>query len=314
MEYPITGNRIDHIDLTRWKIDTSCQLSILRTDINHINFAHPDSHLLNGNKLYKLKYNISYVKEEKLKGIVTFGGAFSNHLYATATAGNIFGFKTIGIVRGEEWAHKTNFTLSYCISSGMKLEYWSRAKYRLKDEENTLKALKVNYPKYLIVPEGGNNTLALKGTKEILDTYTSHFDVICSPIGTGGTLSGIYLTKKPQQQIIGFASVAMSYDEVLNQILKKENIKMQNDLNVNYNYTFGGFAKYNQQLIEFINRFKTIYNIQLEPLYTGKMLFGIFDMLLKGGHFTGNQKILAIHTGGMQGVAGFNQQNENCLH
>lgn len=312
MEYPTTGNQIDHIDLTRWKMDTSCQLSILRTDLNHINFENVSSHLLNGNKLYKLKYNINYVKENKLKGLLTFGGAFSNHLHATATAGNIFGFKTVGIVRGKEWEHKTNSTLSYCISRGMELIYWDRAKYRLKNEVNTLEKIKTIYPNYLIVPEGGNNTLALKGTKEILDTFTKNFDVICSPIGTGGTLSGIYLSKEKQQQLIGFASVAMPYENVLNQIFKKENTKMKDDLHINYNYTFGGFAKYNQLLVEFINHFKAIYNIPLEPLYTGKMLFGIFD-LLQRGYFTDSQKILAIHTGGLQGITGFNQQNKNCL-
>jgi len=199
----------------------------------------------------------------------------------------------------------------------MELKYWDRVKYRLKDKENTLEKLKTTYPEYLIIPEGGNNTLALKGTKEILDTSTKNFDIICSSIGTGGTISGIYLSKEIQQQLIGFASVAMDYESVLNQILKKENTKTKDDLHVFYNYTFGGFAKYNQLLIEFINRFKAVYNIQLDPIYTGKMLFGIFDLLdllFKRKHFSGNQKILVLHTGGLQGITGFNQQNKNCLH
>lgn len=313
MDYPITGNKIDTLDLANWGLNTSIQLHLLRTDLNHINSPHPKSGLLNGNKLYKLKYNIDFIKKNNLKGILTFGGVFSNHLYAVAAAGNIFGFKTIGIVRGEEWIDKSNPTLDFCVSTGMELQYWSRTRYRQKSAQTTIEQLSKDYPDYLIVPEGGNNSLGLKGTKEILGSSTANFDVICAPIGTGGTLSGLYLTKAKQQHLIGFASVAMPFETALNNILKGENDLIKDDLIINYDYTFGGFAKYNKELIEFVNHFKAVYNIQLEPLYNGKMLFGIFNMINKG-IFKANKKILAIHTGGLQGIKGFNQRNENCLY
>jgi len=313
MYYPITGNRIDAIDLAKWNLDTSCQLSLLRADLNHIDLVHQNSKLLTGNKLYKIKYNIHHIKNNKLKGIITFGGAYSNHLHAVAAAGTIFNFKTIGVVRGEEWKNKTNPTLNFCISAGMELQYWSRTAYKQKTATTTIEQLTKEYPKYCMVPEGGNNYLALKGTKEILDNTTAQFDIIGVPIGTGGTLSGIYLSKQKKQQIIGFASVAMPFETALNKILTNENALIKNDVAINYDYTFGGFAKHNQELIAFINRFKVVYNIPLEPLYTAKMLFGIFKML-ENGNFKNNQKILAIHTGGLQGIKGFNQQNENCLH
>jgi len=312
MNYPTTGNRIDEIDLTKWGIDTTCQLSLLRTDLNNVGLMHPNNQLLNGNKLYKLKHNISFVKENNVVGLLTFGGAFSNHLHAVAAAGNLFNFKTIGIVRGEEWQKKSNPTLDFCVSTGMQFKFWSRTNYRQKTLASVVEQLINDYPNYLIVPEGGNNALALKGTKEILDKTTTHFNTICCPVGTGGTLAGIYLTKQIEQALIGFASVKMLYKTALQKILQKENTEIKEDLLINYDYTFGGFAKTNQPLIKFINRFKAIYNIQLEPLYTGKMLFGIFEMITNKC-FESNQKILAIHTGGLQGIKGFNQLNENIL-
>jgi len=312
MHYSITGNRITEIDLKKWGFDTSCLLSLYRTDLNHINLSNPKSKLLNGNKLYKLKYNIFNIQQSKKEGLLTFGGAFSNHLHAVAVAGNIFNFKTIGIVRGEEWQANHNPTLDFCRSVGMQLQYWNRTLYRQKAEESIIVQLKKEYPNYLIVPEGGSNELALKGTKEILDVNTRQYEISCTPVGTGGTLSGIYLTKAMQQKLIGFACVAMPFESVINKILTKENRKIESDLTLNYDYTFGGFAKHNLALIGFINRFKAVYNIQLEPLYTGKMLFGIFDMLASG-YFSSGTKILALHTGGLQGLAGFNQVNKDCL-
>lgn len=313
MHYPIIGNSIDEIDLSKWNIHTSCRLSLLRTDKSCIDLSHANSQLLNGNKLYKLKYNIHHIKNKQLKGMLTFGGAFSNHLHAVAAAGNIFNFKTIGIVRGEEWEDKSNPTLKFCNSAGMELQYWSRTKYRKKAATTIIDQLANEHPQYLIVPEGGNNNLALQGTKEILNISTTQFDVLCTPIGTGGTIAGVYLSKQKQQQLIGFASVAMPFENILSEILNEENTQIKDDLAINYNYSFGGFAKHNQTLTEFINRFKATYHIQLDPLYTGKMLFGIFKML-ENAQFKSDEKILAIHTGGLQGIKGFNQQNGNCLH
>jgi len=313
MHYPTTGNLIHKIDLKKWGYNNSYQLSLLRTDLNYIDLDHPISSFLNGNKLFKLKYNIEYVKESKLKGMLTFGGAYSNHLHAVATAGSIFNFKTIGVVRGEEWQIKGNPTLDFCSSTKMELHFWNRVKYRKKSEIGVVKQLQKEHPDYLIVPEGGSNDLALKGTKEILGANTREYNVICTPIGTGGSISGIYLTKEKQQKLIGFACVAMPFEAAINKVLSNENEVIKDDLIINSDYTFGGFAKHNDTLIEFINRFKSVYNIQLEPIYTGKMLFGIFEMI-KQEYFKSNTKIIAIHTGGLQGLAGFHQRNVNLLY
>ena len=259
---------------------------------------------VSGNKIRKLKYNLDKFKKGNYEGILTFGGAFSNHIAATAAAGNTLGIPTIGVIRGMEVSAKigSNRTLSYAQKYGMKLEFISRAEYKLKTEKSYLASLESKYPNYYIIPEGGTNRLAVKGCEEILADEDRQYDVICCAVGTGGTLSGIINSSLPHQKIIGFPALKGAF-------LKQDICKFakQSNWDLCQDYHFGGYAKVHLNLIEFINRFKREFKIPLDPIYTGKMLFGVFDMMDKG-MFSKSQKVLAIHTGGLQGIEGMNQK------
>jgi 1-aminocyclopropane-1-carboxylate deaminase len=259
---------------------------------------------VSGNKIRKLKYNLDKFKKGNYEGILTFGGAFSNHIAATAAAGNTLGIPTIGVIRGMEVSAKigSNRTLSYAQKYGMKLEFISRAEYKLKTEKSYLASLESKYPNYYIIPEGGTNRLAVKGCEEILADEDRQYDVICCAVGTGGTLSGIINSSLPHQKIIGFPALKGAF-------LKQDICKFakQSNWDLCQDYHFGGYAKVHLNLIKFINRFKREFKIPLDPIYTGKMLFGVFDMMDKG-MFSKSQKVLAIHTGGLQGIEGMNQK------
>ena len=259
---------------------------------------------VSGNKIRKLKYNLDKFKKGNYEGVLTFGGAFSNHIAATAAAGNTLGIPTIGVIRGMEVSAKigSNRTLSYAQKCGMKLEFISRAEYKLKTEKSYLASLESKYPNYYIIPEGGTNHLAVKGCEEILTDVDRQYDVICCAVGTGGTLSGIINSSLPHQKIIGFPALKGAF-------LKQDICKFakQSNWDLCQDYHFGGYAKVHLNLIKFINRFKREFKIPLDPIYTGKMLFGVFDMMDKG-MFSKSQKVLAIHTGGLQGIEGMNQK------
>ena len=267
---------------------------------------HP---FVSGNKFRKLKYNIIQAKSEQKKTLLTFGGAFSNHIVATAVAGNLSGFKTIGIIRGDELSkdlEKTmaeNASLKQAYQNGMEFKFISRQAYRNKTSESFIKELKNEFGDFYLIPEGGTNALAIKGCEEILTEKDSKFDYICSPIGTGGTISGLINSAKKHQKILGFP--ALKGDFLQKEVEKLANI--QDTWFLQNKYHFGGYGKYNQELIGFINEFKATTTILLEPIYTGKMLYGILEMI-KDNFFKENSCILAIHTGGLQGIAGINQK------
>ncbi|MEW4924397.1 pyridoxal-phosphate dependent enzyme [Algibacter sp. 2305UL17-15] len=257
---------------------------------------------VSGNKYRKLKYNLKEADKQGFKTLLTFGGAFSNHIAAVASAGHILGFKTIGIIRGEELHDKieTNPTLKFSRQNGMQFKFVSREDYRSKNTEHFLKTLKEEYSDFYVIPEGGTNTLAVKGCEEILTQKDASFDFICCPVGTGGTISGLINCSKPSQQVLGFPALKGSF---LHQDISKFVNKTNWDLITDYH--FGGYAKIDAELINFINQFKLENKIQLDPVYTGKMLFGIFDLIEKD-FFPKGSKILAIHTGGLQGIDGMN--------
>ncbi len=260
---------------------------------------HP---IISGNKFRKLKYNLLAAKHQNKNILLTFGGAFSNHIVAVAGAGKEFGFETIGIIRGEELQEKIheNPSLSVAQQSGMKLVFVSRATYRLKDTPEFLDEMQFKFGDFYLLPEGGTNELAIKGCEEILSDDDIEFSHICSSIGTGGTVSGIINSAASHQNIIGFSS--LKGDFLQNDIAKFAN---QKNWSVNCEYHFGGYGKVTNELIEFINSFYLEHAIPLDPIYTGKMMFGIFD-LIQNNCFPPNSKILAIHTGGLQGIAGMN--------
>ncbi|CAL65226.1 1-aminocyclopropane-1-carboxylate deaminase/D-cysteine desulfhydrase [Christiangramia forsetii] len=269
--------------------------------IKREDLLHPE---VSGNKFRKLKYNLLQAKKENHARILTFGGAHSNHISATATAGQLLGFKTIGIIRGEELVNsqeKWSPTLKYAASCGMKFEFISREKYRNKDSEGFLQKLKLKFDKFYQVPEGGTNELAIKGCEEILSEKDKDFNYICASVGTGGTIAGLINSSEEDQKVLGFSALNSDY-------LKNEVSTLVNKGNweIILNYHFGGYAKVNAELIDFMNDFSKKYKIILDPLYTGKLVFGIFD-LVKCGYFPENSKILAIHTGGLQGIEGMNR-------
>ncbi len=260
---------------------------------------HP---FISGNKYRKLKYNIMEAKQRGLDTILTFGGAYSNHIAATAYAGNLYGIKTIGVIRGEELSENwmLNPTLAEAHRHGMDFRFISREAYRRKSETSFLELLDKDLGPYYLIPEGGTNVLAVKGCEEILTPQDRDFNVLCSSVGTGGTLAGIINSSLSYQRIIGFPALKGDF-------LKKDirNFTAKENWEINTDYHFGGYAKVSEALIEFINYFKEKTNIPTDPIYTGKLLFGILD-LVKNDYFIPGTKILAIHSGGLQGITGMN--------
>lgn len=263
---------------------------------------------VSGNKFRKLKYNILEAKKQQKNTLLTFGGAFSNHIVATAVAGNLSGLKTIGVVRGEELANKLNEillenkTLYTANKNGMKFEFVTRENFRRKTDKDFINELRKKFGDFYLVPEGGTNELAIKGCEEILTEEDQKFDYICSAVGTGGTISGLINSAKNHQHIIGFPALKGNFlSEEIKKLTQKQHWQLQTE------YHFGGYAKYNEELIRFINSFKEKTQIPLDPIYTAKMLFGILDLIAKN-KYPKNTKILAIHTGGLQGIAGINKK------
>ncbi|MFD1062110.1 1-aminocyclopropane-1-carboxylate deaminase/D-cysteine desulfhydrase [Winogradskyella litorisediminis] len=276
------------------KNDKNIQLFIKREDE-----LHP---FVSGNKFRKLKYNLLKAKQQNQDTILTFGGAFSNHIAATAYAGKMEGFKTVGVIRGEELFDKidANPTLKFAKANGMKFHFVSRENYRQKESEKFQDNLKKLFGDFYLIPEGGTNQLAVKGCEEILDDVTKDFDYICTCVGTGGTISGLINASKENQKILGFPALKGHF--LQDEILK---FASQNNWELLLDFHFGGYAKINTELVTFINDFSFRYGIQLDPVYTGKMMYGIFKMI-ENGDFSDNSKILAIHTGGLQGISGMN--------
>lgn len=276
------------------KLSIGKEICIRKEYLNHT--------FVSGNKYRKLKYNLTEAKAKNLKTLLTFGGAYSNHIAAVSLAGKMADFNTIGIIRGEELAAEisNNPTLSFAQKNGMQLRFVSREDYRSKNSKEFQEILKNKFGNFYQIPEGGTNALAVKGCEEILTKKDEVYDYICCPVGTGGTISGIINASFPHQKILGFPALKGSF---LNQEISK--FAHQTNWQLISNYHFGGYAKVNASLIAFMNQFKKETNIPLDPVYTGKMLFGIADLVVNG-YFPEQAKILAIHTGGLQGVAGMN--------
>ena len=259
---------------------------------------------MSGNKWYKLKYNIEEAKKLGHNTLLTFGGAYSNHIYAVAAAGKVFNLKTIGIIRGEEHL-PLNPTLSFAKGQGMEIHYLNRTLYRNKNSTELIDYLKQKFGKFYLLPEGGTNTLAVKGCSEIIDNLNVEFDYVCCPCGTGGTLTGLIDGLDGKSFALGFAVLkgADFLRENVNLLLKSVNKASLSNWDIKLDYHFGGYAKFNNQLLEFIEKFSSTTKIPVEPIYIGKMFFGIYD-LVQRGYFKKCSKIIAIHTGGLQGLRG----------
>jgi len=286
-------------------IDSRLLESKIKLFIKREDLIDPD---ISGNKWFKLKYNLLEAKKLGYKKILTFGGAYSNHIFSTAAAGKRFGFETIGVIRGEEHL-PLNPTLSFAKACGMKFYYLNRSSYRNKYDEKILKSLKTEYGEFYFVPEGGSNSLAVKGCSEIIPRIKNNFDFICTACGTGGTLAGLALGLNSKSKAIGF-SVLKGADFLNNNVRRFLSTFDKNNLSnwqINLNYHFGGYAKLTDELAEFCYEFTDKHNIEIEPIYTGKMLFGIFD-LIKKKYFPEGSAIIALHSGGLQGLKGLEQK------
>jgi 1-aminocyclopropane-1-carboxylate deaminase len=277
-------------------------------DIALLDSIHPS---FGGNKWFKLKYNIAEAKRRGAKAIVTFGGAYSNHIYATAAACMAYGIPCIGFIRGED-ADRNNSTLSKAISFGMQVEFLSRLDYAEKDTELFEYELHEKFGAIYIIPEGGANFFGINGCMEILKEIKNEYDTILISCGTGTTLTGIVLSAAPHQQIIGFAPMkggaylkeSIQYN--LNDFLGNNEVvtELMQNVTIIDTYHFGGFAKVNDTLRQSKKELEQIFGFELDYVYTAKMFYGFFEML-QNGKINENQRLLAIHTGGLQGNKGF---------
>lgn len=275
------------------------ELNIKRDDLIHSTIS--------GNKWRKLRYNLVEAEKSGAKRLLTFGGAYSNHIAAVAAAGKEFGFDTIGMIRGEETL-PLNPTLSFATSKGMKLGYLSRELYAYKSEPMLIEKLKEKWDDFYLIPEGGANDLGVKGCTEILDETINEYDFIAVSSGTGTTAAGILRAAKEHQTVLSFP--ALKGGEFLEAEIENMAGSFSARLWMLTKYHFGGYAKIDEVLVSFMNDFKQSQQIQLDPIYTGKMMYGLYDMIEKNV-FAQGSKILAIHTGGLQGIAGMNERIKN---
>lgn len=282
------------------------KLYMKRLDLNHPHIS--------GNKWYKLKYNIQEMRRLGKDTLLTFGGAYSNHIAATAAAGKEMGFRTIGVIRGDEHEEGTrNRTLELAADNGMQLHFITRTDYRRKTEQSFIDALHKRLGDFYLVPEGGSNLLGVKGCTEIVSEIGVPFDFITTSCGTGATLAGLVLSIDQRQQAIGFSS--LKGGDFLEQEVKRfieeysgSSAEHESKWQINHEYHFGRYAKVNNELEVFIERFRTENGIQLDHVYTGKMMFGLYDMI-RTGTFVPGETIVALHTGGLQGLRGKKAQD-----
>jgi 1-aminocyclopropane-1-carboxylate deaminase/D-cysteine desulfhydrase-like pyridoxal-dependent ACC family enzyme len=282
-----------------WLVKQGVQLSVLRLDL-----VHPT---IGGNKWYKLKYNLLHARTEGHSTLLTVGGAYSNHLYATAAAGRAYAFKTIGIVRGE--AHKPlNPTLRFAQAQGMGLHYVNREAFRQRGELEFQEQLLARFGRHYYLPEGGTNALAVRGCTEIVPAEPP-FDYVACCVGTGGTLAGVLTSTAGRATVLGFPALkgGAFLRETVDQLTQQHNGQQYGHYRLVQDYHFGGYARVTPELVDFINEFYQTTGIPLEPVYTGKMMYGLYNMISEG-YFPAGSEVLVIHSGGLQGIAGFNER------
>lgn len=283
-------------------------ISVLRLDLHQP--------LLSGNKYFKLKYNLEQARQQGYKQVLSFGGAFSNHLHALAMAGQQYGLATVGVVRGEKTS-PLNATLQDASDAGMELCYVSREEYRKRNNSEYLDRLQQRYPDSIIIPEGGSNLLGVKGCMEIVDHIWqgigNDFDTIILPCGTAATLAGI-AAAAVNKRVIGISVLknANFLEDSVNDFHRQLGIDTLDNWQLLHTFHGGGYARVSAALAEFIRDFHHQYAIELEPVYSGKMFYALLQ-LLNEGYFARGSKIVAIHTGGLQGLRGMQHKLEKLL-
>ena len=278
--------------------------------VKRLDLMHP---YISGNKWFKLKYNIKEAKTQNKDTILTFGGAYSNHILATAAVGKEYGLRTIGIIRGEQHL-PLNPMLAFAKKCGMGLHYTDRKHYRKKEDSHFIQRLKNRYGNFYLIPEGGANYLGVKGSMEIIKEIEIPFDYIACDCGTGTTIAGISLSLNNGQEAIGIPVLKgaeflhpKAIDLINDYKTFEGTINEKSSYNENfklfYDYHFGGYAKSNATLEIFIQEFQTKHKIPIEPVFSGKLFYAIYD-LIKQEYFKRGSTIVILHSGGL----GINQQ------
>lgn len=279
------------------------RLRLLRDDLRH-----PE---LPGNKWRKLKYNLLAAQQQGHDTLLTFGGAYSNHLAAVAAAGRLRGLRTIGVVRGEA-AEALSPTLQQCRADGMQLHFVSREDYRRRADPAWVAQVLTRLGPAYVLPEGGTNALALRGVAELvqeLDAAAIPYDALAVACGTGGTLAGLLTGLGGRHQAVGVAALkgADWLREEVDALTEQVTGRRYANYHLHLGAHFGGYARYSTELLGFIEEFYLRHRIVLDPVYTGKLLAGTLQ-LIEAGYFAPGSTVVAIHTGGLQGWAGFQQR------
>ncbi|MGV3503318.1 MAG: 1-aminocyclopropane-1-carboxylate deaminase/D-cysteine desulfhydrase [Adhaeribacter sp.] len=261
-----------------------------------------------GNKWRKLRYNLQEARRQGKTMLLTFGGAYSNHIAAVAAAGRECSFPTLGLIRGEEHL-PLNPTLALAAAAGMELHYLDRESYRHKSDPAFIQALQQQYPQAYLLPEGGTNLLALQGCAEIVADIGQPFDVLCCAAGTGGTLAGLVVGLAGKRQLIGFPALkgGQGLGPDISGLVQAYAGRDYPNWRLETAYHFGGYARMKPELLDFIRGFQQQHQVLLDPVYTGKMLYGIYE-LIRQNHFPPGTTLVALHTGGLQGWAGFRER------
>ncbi len=268
----------------------------ITVSIARLDKIHP---VVSGNKLFKLYYFLKEALLNKHKTILTFGGAYSNHLAATAYACKVSGIRCIGIVRGENTS-RNNHTLIQCKSNGMELHFLSRIEYNNKDSKEIHESLKIKFGDFLLIPEGGYHPMGALGAALILQKLKHKNPThICTPIGTATTAAGLILGSTADETIIGIPVLKSMIDieKRISYLCNDENVK---PLEIFEDYHFGGYAKKTNDLLFFMNEFYKQYKIPTDFVYTAKMMYAVVDKI-KNGYFAAGSNIICLHTGGLQG-------------
>lgn len=280
-------------DLT---VNAGVRILVKREDLNHP--------VVSGNKWWKLKHNLVAAAKEEQQTLLTFGGAYSNHIYACAGASKELNLKSVGVIRGEE-VLPLNSTLAFAKNCGMKLHFVSREDYRKKSEASFVENLREKFGDFYLIPEGGSNKLAVKGCVEFAREKLSSidFDYLCLPVGTGGTMAGVVAGLEGKKKIIGFSVLkdGQFLNEEVRRLLTAYSQENYANWSIQTDYHFGGYAKKNSELDQFIARMKQEHNLDLDPIYTGKMVAGVSDLIEKN-FFSRGSTILLLHTGGLQSI------------
>jgi 1-aminocyclopropane-1-carboxylate deaminase len=265
---------------------------VVREDLNHP--------VVSGNKWWKLKYNLIRARELGADTLLTMGGAYSNHIHAVAGAAHELGFRSIGMIRGEETL-PLNPTLQFAVDRGMQLHYVSRTAYKSRSTPAFIDQLHMRFGEFYFIPEGGTNELAIQGCVEFGDKLVREvdFDVLCLPVGTGGTMAGIVQALRPHQQAIGF-SVLKDGGFLEAEVRKWLKSMVASSWRMETRFHFGGYAKTTKELDSFLDFQETSNRLPLDPVYTSKTLYGIFE-LVRSGEIPRGSTVLMIHTGGLQG-------------